>query len=148
MAEQYWAACRTVPGREHIVRAEIEKTERGAFLPTFARSWISDGKISARESVLMPGYVFFKTDAQGWGGVSAIDGVHDVLSYSTADDRHLAKRVSDQDMLRLTLGHATGDYNRIDAPITCELPVRRERKSSRKPRCSNRIRNHRRNTVP
>jgi hypothetical protein len=47
MAEQYWASCRTFTGREHVVRAKIEELDRGAFLPTYVRSWVSGGKLSA-----------------------------------------------------------------------------------------------------
>lgn len=142
MAEQIWAAARAMPGREHVIRGEIEKANHGAFLPTYARTWISDGKVSARESALMPGYVFFKTDPEGWGHVSNIDGVQDVLAYSSG----VAKRVTDDEMMRLVLGHASGDGDRIEAPIRFEPPRRERKKCSRKPRRSRRIRNHSRNT--
>jgi hypothetical protein len=59
MAEQYWGACRTFTGREHVVRAKIEEMDRGAFLPTFVRSWVAGGKLSVAERPAVPGYVFF-----------------------------------------------------------------------------------------
>lgn len=137
MAEQYWAACRATPGREHVVRAEIEKIDRGAFLPTFARTWVSEGKVSARETALIPGYVFFRTDAEGWGVVTSIECVQGVLTYDSGDEKRIAKRVAPDDMARLVLGHATGAHNSIGAWLT---PQRKERGSSRKPRPGKRIR--------
>jgi transcriptional antiterminator NusG len=137
MAKQYWAACQTMPGREHVVRSEIEKIDRGAFLPTFARTWVSEGKVSARETALIPGYVFFRTDAEGWGVVAGIEGVQGVLTYDSSDEKRIAKPVAHGDMARLVLGHATGAHNSIGAWL---VPQRKERGSSRKPRPSKRIR--------
>jgi hypothetical protein len=61
MTEQYWGACQAMPGREHQIRADIEESNRDAFLPTLARTWIGDGKLCATESLAIVGYVFFRT---------------------------------------------------------------------------------------
>jgi transcriptional antiterminator NusG len=133
MAEQqYWAACQTMPGQEHVIRAEIEKIERGAFLPTFARTWVTNGKISAGERPLVPGYVFFQTDQEDWGGIQDIEGVQRVLV-----NESLAMRVSDADMRRLVLGHVTGEHNDYRVQVARD---RRARGNSRRPRPSKRAR--------
>jgi hypothetical protein len=129
---EYWAACQTMPGREHIIRADIEEAGRGAFLPTIARTWVRDGKICATEAPAVAGYVFFRTTAKGWGQVSCIEGVQQVLV-----NDEIAMRISDADMVRMVLGHATGAHNRLEARIAKD---RTERKKSRKPRPGKRIR--------
>jgi transcription antitermination factor NusG len=142
MAEQYWAACQTMPGREHVIRADIEESGRGAFLPTLARTWVRDGKLCATEAPSVPGYVFFRVTRddkrqEDWGVVCNIDGVHGVL---VNDGK--AMRVSSADMTRMVLGHATGEHNRLEARLSTD----RKRNSSRKPRPGKRIR-MRKNTV-
>lgn len=106
----HWAVCRAYSSRVHIVRSEIEKTSRGTFLPTYARVWCVDGKQHSKERVLMPGYLFFMADEEGWGEVSSVYGVFDVLSNDGK-----ASRVTDAEMQRLLLDHATGRHNRIEA---------------------------------
>ncbi|WP_458760533.1 transcription termination/antitermination protein NusG [Afipia sp. TerB] len=133
MPEQYWAACQTITGREHVVRAEIERMERGAFLPTMVRSWVSDGKLSVAERAAVPGYVFFRAQPDDWSPVQDIDGVIGVLANG---DR--AMRVSPDDMARLLIGHATGAHNRFEARLSSG--GRRDRKKYRRPRPSKRAR--------
>lgn len=135
---QYWSACQVMPGREHVVRAEIEKGERGAFVPTYARAWFADGKVSAGERAAMQGYVFFRTRENDWGSVADIDGVQRVLTMENGDRPRLAKRVSDADMARMVIAHATGQHNRIEACIYTGKPKERQRR--RRPRPGNRIR--------
>lgn len=135
MAEQYWAACQTMPGREHLIRADIEDAGRGAFLPTLARTWVRDGKICATEAPAVAGYVFFRTTPDDWGQVSNIEGVQRVLV-----NDGIAMRVSHGDMARMVLGHATGVHNRIEAWPTGER--RQRNKNSRKPRPGKRLRNN------
>lgn len=130
--EQYWAACQTITGREHIVRAEIEKLDRGAFLPTYVRSWATDGKLSVGERAAVPGYVFFRAQPDDWSPVQDIDGVIGVLANG---DR--AMRVSHDDMARMVIGHAIGAHNRFEARLS---PQKRGRRNSRKPRPSKRAR--------
>lgn len=139
MAEQYWAACQTMPGTEHLIRADIEESNRGAFVPTLARTWMRDGKLCATETPSLPGYVFFRATPDDWGAVSSIEGVQRVLV-----NDGLPMRVSSADMARMVLGHATGAHNRIEAVINSDRKSRR--KNSRKPRPGNRIRD-RKNTV-
>lgn len=140
MAEQYWGACQTMPGHEHLIRADIEEAGRGAFLPTLARTWIREGKLCATEAPAVAGYVFFRTTLDDWGQVSSIEGVQRVLV-----NDGIPMRVSPTDMARMVLGHATGAHNRIEAVINSDRKSRR--KNSRKPRPGNRIRNLGKNTV-
>lgn len=129
--QQYWAACQTMPGREHLIRADIEEGGRGAFLPTLARTWVRDGKLCATETPAVAGYVFFRTTPDDWGRVSNIEGVQRVLV-----NDGIAMRVSNDDMVRMVLGHATGAHNCIGAVVS----TARKRGSSRKPRPGKRIR--------
>jgi transcription antitermination factor NusG len=132
MAEQYWAACQTMPGREHLIRADIEEGGRGAFLPTLARTWVRDGKLCATEAPAVAGYVFFRTTPDGWGQVSNIEGVQRVLV-----NDGLAMRVSNDDMARMVLGHAMGEHNLLEAHVA---RVKAGRRRSKKPRPCKRIR--------
>lgn len=121
-----------MPGREHVIRFEIEKAERGAFLPTFTRSWVTNGKLSCGERPVIPGYVFFRTDRDSWGCIQAIEGVQQVLT-----NQNCAMRVSEADMIRMVIGHAANDHQDHRVRLVSE---RRVRNSSRKPRPGKRIR--------
>lgn len=110
--ESYWAVAQTVTTMEHVVRREIEKTNHGAFVPTYARHWKIDGRQYAKEVPLLGGYVFFLTKADDWAGIPDIHGVYDVLANS---DRS-AKRVTDIEMARLVLRHANGSNNEVRPP--------------------------------
>jgi N-methylhydantoinase B/oxoprolinase/acetone carboxylase alpha subunit len=128
----YWAVCRTFSNRVHRVAPEIEKANHGTFLPTYARVWSSNGKLSARERVLFPGYLFFQTDATGWGAVSEIDGVDEVLAHGER-----ASRVTDDEMCRMMISHATREHDERD---TTGLERTARRKRYRRPRASKRAR--------
>lgn len=131
---KYWSVCQVMPGIEHKVRADIEKGDRGAFLPTLAKVWVSDGKISSRECPMVPGYVFFHTEPEGWGDVQDIEGVQRVLT----TDEGRAKRVSDSEMHRIVVDHASGQHNYVDRNISYAKP--KEKKRQRKSRPGRRIR--------
>lgn len=131
--KQHWAACQVITGLEHMVRAEIEAADYGAFLPTYARCQIRRGKLWDRELPLLPGYVMFRTPHEGWGQVGAIKGVLRVLA-----DGHAARAVDDLEVARLMIDHAAGVHNvRIYARND---NGQFKRKRSRKPRPGNRIR--------
>lgn len=137
----YWAVAQTVSKMEHIVRREIEKTNHGAFVPTYARVWTVDGKRYVKEHPILSGYVFFATNADDWAGIPDIHGVYNVLTYPN----RAPKRVSEKEMARLVLVHATGAHRVEIAPrytkyYRGEMPKPRQRKSSRKPRPGKRIR--------
>jgi hypothetical protein len=138
---EYWAACQMMPGQEHIVRAKVEEADRGAFVPTFARMWAADGKVSAKECAAMSGYVFFRTNGLDWAQVEAIDGVQ-VLTMEGLDNKgmpaRIAKPVTDEEMRRMVLGHATGEHDRIEACITQRKA--RDRNRRRRSRPGRRIR--------
>jgi transcriptional antiterminator NusG len=133
MAEQFWAACRTFTGREHVVRAKIEESDRGAFLPTYVRSWVSGGRASAAERAAVPGYVFFRANSDDWPPVRNIDGVLGVLM-----NGEKIMRISGNEMVQIVLDHAAGTHNRFEG---CFAPRSRStRRKSRKPRPSKRAR--------
>jgi transcription antitermination factor NusG len=133
---------------EHIVRREIEKTNHGAFVPTYAKHWKVDGRQYSKEFPLLGGYVFFLTKPDDWAGIPDIHGVYRVLSTVAIDRAGEAKlkpcRVSDQEMNRLVLGTALNRHTEI-APHRYTKYYRPsdkpKRKSSRKPRPGKRIRN-------
>jgi transcription antitermination factor NusG len=133
MNEPYWAVCRAFSNRVHIVRRDIEKTEHGTFLPTFAKVWVSDGKLSCRTRALMPGYLFFVTEPDRWGEVANVDGVFGVLA-----NNGRAGRVTDAEMHRLVMGHVLGDHADVNLDgLQVEAQPRRRH---RRPRPSKRAR--------
>lgn len=132
--ETYWAVCRAFTFRVHRVMPEIEKTNHGTFLPTYARVWSSRGKLSARERVLFPGYLFFQTTPRGWAAVRDVDGVHCVLAQGER-----ASRVKDSEMARMMLDHAMRVHDDRDT-TGLERVVNGKRKRGRKPRQSRRAR--------
>jgi transcription antitermination factor NusG len=130
----HWAVCRAYSSRVHIVRSEIEKTEHGTFLPTYAKVRASDGKLFCRERPLMPGYLFFfLPDPKRWTDVKNVYGVFDVISNNEG-----ASKVTDLEMHRLVMGHITGAHNDVD--ISGLQHDRRQPRSGRKPRPSRRAR--------
>jgi transcription antitermination factor NusG len=130
----HWAVCRAYSSRVHIVRSEIEKTEHGTFLPTFAKVRANDGKLFCRERPLMPGYLFFfLPDPKRWTDVKNVYGVFDVISNNEG-----ASKVTDREMHRLVMGHITGEHNDVD--ITGLKLETRQQRSGRKPRASKRAR--------
>jgi transcription antitermination factor NusG len=143
----YWAVAQTVSKMEHIVRRDIEKTNHGTFVPTCARFWQVDGRDYSRERPLFVGYVFFRTQADDWAGIPDIHGVYDVLSgpeYVGGEER-VAGRISDEEMERMVIGHANGSHNETLPPRYTKyftgIKSPAKRKSSRKPRPGNRLRN-------
>lgn len=143
--EPYWAAAQTVSKMESIVRRDIEKSDRGAFLPTFARHWKVDNRQYSKECPLLTGYVFFLTTGDDWDGVPDIHGVYRVLSGPAAAEQELqtAMRVSEKEMMRIVLGTALNYHTRIDPPRYTKYyrgDRHEKRKTSRKPRPSKRAR--------
>lgn len=138
---EYWAVAQTVTKMEHLVRREIEKTNHGAFLPTMARFSKVDGRDYVKERPVFGGYVFFLTHPDDWAGIPDIHGVYDVLA--TADNT--PKRVSDEEMARMVIGHAAGLHNETAAPRYTKY-FRGERpkqvKKRRRPKPGRRIRNY------
>lgn len=101
--EAYWAVAQTVPRMEHLVRRDIEKTNHGAFIPTYAKHWRVDDREYSKEYPLLIGYVFFLTKPDEWAGIPDIHGVYKVLS----------SRVLPDEMKRLMVGHASGEHDKI-----------------------------------
>jgi hypothetical protein len=140
MADMVWAVAQTVSKMEHIVRREIEKTNHGAFLPTYARHWNVDGRAYAKECALFTGYVFFMTEAEDWAGIPDIHGVYRV----PANPNGSAQRVQASEMKRIVLGHAAGDHDKLEPARFTKYynPQRSEqqRRKYRRPRRSKRAR--------
>lgn len=146
MQQGYWAVAQTITTMEHLVRREIEKTNRGAFLPTKARFWKVDGREYAKEVPALGGYVFFMTNGEDWAGIPDIHGVYGVL----ANPDRTPMRVSPAEMARMEIQHATGDLNETLPPRytkyyrpSADQGLRYGRKVGRrrKPRPGKRIRN-------
>lgn len=133
-ASPHWAVCRTYSNRVHRVGPEIEKTGHGTFLPTYARVFVRDGKISVKERVLMPGYLFFMT-GDDWTDVKNIDGVFDVLA-----NNGRAGRVTDAEMRRMVIDHMTGLHNERNLDGLDRQPGETKRQRARRPRASRRAR--------
>jgi len=132
MNASHWAVCRAYSSRVHIVRSEIEKTEHGTFLPTYAKVRANDGKLFCRERPLMPGYLFFFLPDPGrWTDVKNVYGVFDVISNNEG-----ASKVTDLEMHRLVMDHISGTQNDIDISGL----ERERRQRGRKPRASKRAR--------
>lgn len=127
----YWSVCQTFSNRVHRVRPEIEKVDRGTFLPTYARHWSKGGLPWSNERQLMPGYIFFRTEPDGWGDVKNIEGVYAVLTNAGR-----AGRVLDDEMRRLVLDDAMGVHNKIEGSD----PAHRRGSKRRRPRPSKRAR--------
>ena len=133
--KMHWAVCQTFSNRVHRVRPEIEKANRGTFLPTYARLWSKGGLPWSKERQLMPGYLFFLTEPDGWGAVRNTEGVYAVL---TNEGR--ASKVRDTEMCRLVLDHAMGVHNRIEAGGLGDPAKKRYGRRRRRPRAGKRMR--------
>jgi len=136
----YWTVAQTVPKMEHIVRREIEKTNRGAFLPTCARFWKVDGREYAKERPLLTGYVFFMTSGYDWAGVPDIPGVYRV----PANPDQTPMRALVPEIIRLMLAHAGGDYNEEMPPRYTKyyrgsIDQPKRKRGRRRPRPSKRL---------
>lgn len=142
--QSYWAVAQTVTKMEHIVRRDIEKTNRSAFLPTRARFWKIDDRDYSKEIPLIGGYVFFRASPHDWDGIEDIHGVYRVLANPDfRGDKKIPCRVSDAEMKRLVVEHAAGEHNRTDPPRFTKYYQRPTKKVARyrRPRPGKRIRN-------
>ena len=93
----YWAVAQTVSKMEHLVCRDIEKTHHGAFLPTYARFQMIDGRQHCKERPVFTGYVFFMTAEDDWAGIPDIHGVYRVPFNPNGS----AQRVLDSEMKRM-----------------------------------------------
>jgi transcription antitermination factor NusG len=110
--ELHWAVAQTVSKMEHIVRREIEKTNHGTFLPTYARHWKVDDRQYSKECPLIVGYVFFQTSGDDYAGIPDIHGVYRVLSNPSG----AAKRVQPTEMARLIVDDGSGKHDHTMEP--------------------------------
>jgi transcription antitermination factor NusG len=142
-AGSYWAVAQTVTTMEHVVLRDIEKTNHGTFVPTYARHWKVDGRQHSKEYPLFGGYVLFQTNGKDWAGIPDIHGVYGVLAGPDELGRLKPMMVTDAEMLRLFMASALNRYTKVDAPRYTKYfrGERPKRKTSRKPRPGNRLRN-------
>jgi transcription antitermination factor NusG len=140
MTAGYWAVAQTVSTMEHVVRRDIEKTNHGAFLPTYARHAVVDGRRHTKEHPRFTGYVFFYTSGNDYAGIPDIHGVYGVLRSACGK----ASPVTGDEMRRLMIEHATGAEETLAPRYTkyYRPPTKKSiRHRSRKPRPGKRIRN-------
>ena len=124
-----WGVVQIMSKRARWIQRDIAAHERDTFQPTFKRRWFVDGKESEKQCALMPGYMFFELNQDGWGPVAEVEGVLRVLGG--------AMPVGEQEFNRLWLGSKMGEWNDIEASISVPSERRRRR---RRPRPSKRAR--------
>lgn len=124
MNGQHWTVCQVLSTRAHLIRADIERSGKGVFCPTYASVRYVDGKRSATERQLLPGYLFVCTDGPQDGGVQ-----HFYDGYGVKIARTIG-RVGGDEFARLSVGHATGLWNEVASPAVAE----RRRTRRRRPR--------------
>lgn len=130
--EPHWAVCQIFSNRANRIRTEVERTNHGTFVPTYARIWHTDGKRSSRERELFPGYLFFLTEGDDWGPVGEVDGVCRVIANAGK-----ISTVPEKEIIRLVVGHATGEWNEIEHQPKSDKRYSRRR---RRPRPGKRLR--------
>ncbi|MDB5550812.1 MAG: transcription antitermination protein nusG [Rhizobium sp.] len=131
-SKRRWAVCQTFSNQVHRVRPEIEKANRGTFIPTYARFWGKGGLPWSTERPLLPGYLFFQTEPDAWGEVKNIDGVCAVITNAGH-----ASPVGDAEMHRLVLDHAMGVHNQFEGGVPAQ---KRQSRRRRRPRPGRRTR--------
>lgn len=119
-----WSAVQVHSKKVHLIQRDIQQTNRGTLVPTYAMVRYVDGKRSSRERQTFPGYMFVELDGEG-PSLRDIDGVYGVLGAVRPDEMH-----------RVSLDHATGAWNEIDAAPAKE----RRRHRRRRPRPGRRFR--------
>lgn len=134
---QRWTACYTQPGAEAKVRAGIEEIGFGTFLPTYAKCWYRDGRLRAQERPLMPRYILVAIDESNR---SKIGEIHRELIEGVD---HLLGIVSETEVGRLMLAHATGAYNVVQMRDASGRfsQGRKQKKRRRRPRHGKTYRN-------
>jgi transcription antitermination factor NusG len=120
-SSQHWAVARVFSKRAHRISQELADLSVGTFQPTYVRRWFVDGKPSAKERPLLPGYMLVHV-GEGWGDLRDVEGVYGVLA-----NAGVASRVTDEEMARLVLAHATGVHNDMQAGPEVRRPRRRRR---------------------
>jgi transcription antitermination factor NusG len=110
MSEPYWTACYTQPGQEHVARAGIEAAGFGAFVPTFVRKGMFRGRLQTVERPLISRYIFVSIDESN---DEHIGEIHRELIDGVS---HLVGRVHAEDVQRLMVAHASGEFNREEQP--------------------------------
>lgn len=123
MNGQHWTVCQVLSTRAHLIRADIERAGKGVFCPTYASVRYVDGKRSATERQLLPGYLFVCTD----GPQDFYDGYGNRVARTIG---RIAGKSDEAALERLVLGHVTGAFNEVAQPAATE----RRRTRRRRPR--------------
>jgi transcription antitermination factor NusG len=110
MSEPYWTACYTQPGQEHKARSGIEAAGFGAFVPTFVRKGMFRGRLQTVERPLISRYIFVSIDESN---DEHIGEIHRELIDGVS---HLVGHVLSQDVHRLMLAHASGEFDKEEQP--------------------------------
>lgn len=132
LTEINWNVAHVYSGTEREIRSAIEKTGRGAFVPTHVRGWFQGKHKRVREHPLMPGYVLFSLPVGdfGWG-----EFIYNIYGERRA---RVLGQVSDEDRVAdLMIAHATGRHNAIQSR---DKTGRFRRKRRRRPRPGKRLR--------
>ncbi len=133
----YWVACYTDVAAEKRARDGIEALDRGTFLPTFAKIYSVGARRKAFERPILNRYLLVALngrDDEAWSQIKHVEGVHDVLT-----NFGVPCRVSDQEVIRLMLAHAMGDYNTIQ-PRAVSGRYRRSKRRRARPRAGKKAR--------
>src|SRR5581483_6203714 len=101
----HWSVCQVLSTRAHLIRSEIERNGRGTFLPTFASVRYVDGKRSASERQLLPGYLFVRTEV--------LQDFYDDYGVKIARTIGRIAGMDEVALARLVVGHATGAFNEV-----------------------------------
>lgn len=136
MNGQYWAACYTHAQAEPKIRRGIEDIGLGAFLPSYARYFYKGKELREHRKALLTRYVFVRLDHgdDTWAEINSLEDGARILTNCGKPSR-----VSDDDMARLMLLHATGACNIIQRNPNGTF--RKYEKRRRRPRAGKPMRN-------
>lgn len=165
---QYWAACYTKPLAERDAQRAIEDLNFGTMIPSYRKGWYDQRRqFRSRTMPLMPGYVLVSLTEgdDSWNEINAETSREGEFEYVSEDGEIITvpgrgnaapdaicrvlvncgqpRRITEGEMIRLTLAHARGDYNEITAapPPVKAYGMRRHTKRRRRPRPGRKIRN-------
>lgn len=161
---QYWGACYTKPLAERDAQRAIEDLKFGTMIPSYQRGYYRRGEFRSNRLPLMPGYVLVSLTEgdDSWNVINAEPSHSGQFEYVTqygeivtvpirgnaAPDAFCRvlinvgrpSRITEPEMIRLTLAHARGDYDVVADPPTKAHGMRRYSKRRRRPRPSRQVR--------
>jgi len=127
----YWAACYTKPLAERDAQRAIEDMGFGTFIPSYRKASWYRGELRSRYYPLMPGYVLVSLTEgdDSWNSINAAPDAFCRVLINVGQPR----RISEREIISLTLSHARGDYNVIQAR-TPNGQFSRQKRRRRRPR--------------